>query len=50
MELLSLPEIQTYIENWKKIRSSVSELKKYLLYADSFSYKLENKLLTEKCS
>lgn len=43
MKLLTLPEIQTYIKNWQKIRTDASELKKYLLYADSFSYKIENK-------
>ncbi len=43
MELLTLKEIQAYIQNWQKIRNSELELKKYLLYADSFSYKIKNK-------
>lgn len=43
MELKTLPEIRTYIENWKKIREDLSQLKKYLSYANSFSYTIQNK-------
>lgn len=43
MELISLADIQIYIDNWKKIRTNATELKNYLLTADSFSYTIKSK-------